>query len=511
MASAAVYNLLVINDLDQDKILYNTALLKSTIQRFRLANKVAKEKKLAQLNAALVKTKSQAAVKRLRELISDYTNSSIDPYFEEINKTHCTFVHSEFKPFMESTFEYTKTSVNSKPSFGESVKFDVPTYGNFISDMCFHIKLGELKPKSPEDKVRYANMLGHRLVKKVTLLINGVIIDSYTSEYYNAYYETAVSNTKAWKKCIGQELPITGEIIPDPIHSLYKHQRKVYYGLQTLKNEQKSVDLFIPLLFWFNTDKKCALINNFERGKLQIEIELAPENQLMTCLDTESEIYHEAYISPRIIETELYTNHIFVSEEISDLFIRRKSLDLIRIHKQAEITLDKNVDSVSLLKWLKYPSEEIIVYARPNENETGPDSLNTWNQNSGLEINYLKECVAFKDTDGTYAIGINNVKIYERTPMFTSAEVTFDGTTSFGADVPAFFTSYLPLIHSLKTKCNDMLYFPYAMNPREYQPSGYAELSKCKKIMFAYESDIIESKESTLYVHSLAINFLVIT
>ena len=64
------------------------------------------------------------------------------------------------------------------------------------------------------------------------------------------------------------------------------------------------------------------------------------------------------------------------NKEIQDIFISRIGFNLIRVHKYAEILLDKNMDNVSLLNYLKYPTEEIIIYARPKENENGIDSLN---------------------------------------------------------------------------------------------------------------------------------------
>lgn len=511
MASAASYNFLLIDQVGQDKLLYNTPKLKETIATARYKKKDARIKEIERIKKQIPLAKPIVANK-LKSILQEAEKKSDDISIDEIKETHSIFLNSQFKPWVESTFEYSKVSVNSKPAFGEKVVFDVPSYGNFISDMCFHIKLSELKPVSPEDKVRYANMLGHRLIKKVSLLINNVLIDSYPGEYYNAHYETFVSkdDKQAWLKCIGQEIALSGEIVPDPMSSHYRHSRKIYYGTQTLKNIQPEIDMFIPILFWFNTDKKCALLNNYKPGSVQISIELNRETDLMTCLDTISEIYHEKYITPQILESELYTNHIFVSDVIQDVFTNRVGFNLIRVHKYAEVLLDKNTDSVNLINYLKYPTEEIMIYARPVENEEGIDSLNLWNMNQFLDIVYLKECVAFKDTDGNYAIGINNIKIYEPTEIFTSAEMSFDETNGYDVDHPIFFTGYLPLVQkNVVSKGNSIMYFPYNMIPREYNPSGYANLSKCKKIRFAYTSDLVETKHTKLYVHAIAINFLV--
>jgi Major capsid protein N-terminus len=529
MASAAAYNLLIINDVEQDKLLFNTAKLKETIAIAKYNNAKRLDKEIFELDEQIsfltnkiassiddIEIQEYSIVKdKLQYILSQKKstyNNMINPSVDNIKETHEIFLNSQFKPWAESTFEYSKTSVNSKPQFGESVEFTIPTNGNFISDMVFHLKIGKLRPESSEDKVRYANMLGHKMIKKVQLFINNNLIDEYSGEYYNAYYETTVveDNKLAWLKCIGQEIGIVGEMVPDPVNSSFKESKIFYNGLQTLKNEQGEFELFIPLLFWFNTDKKCALLNNYGTGSVKVVITLEQDNHFIACLDTISEIYNEKYIKPSILESELYTNHIFVSEEIQDIFISRIGFNLIRVHKYAEILLDKNMDNVSLLNYLKYPTEEIIIYARPKENESGIDSLNTWDKNFVLDIKYLKDCVVFKEDNGDYSIGINNYKIYEPKEIFTSIQLSFDGTSSYGQDHPNFFSSYLPLINNKTfSRGNGMYYFPYNMITREYNPSGYANLSKSKKIQFSYESDIIEEKNVKLYVHSVAINFLV--
>ena len=530
MANASAYNLLVIDDVEQDKLLYNTAKLKETIAiaKYKNKQKILKEIKETKEQLSFLLSSRDSTVndkeiadynviiKKLTSVLDDKT-STVDnmanPSTEDLKTTHNIFLNSQFKPWVESTFEYSKTSVNSKPQFGHTVEFEVPSYGNFISDMAFHIKLGQLKPESPEDKVRYANMLGHKLIRRVKLFINNVLIDEYPGEFYNAYYETYVSKDKkaAWMACIGQEIGMEGEMVADPVNSHFRETKKIYNGFQTLKSTQDGVELYIPLLFWFNLDKKNALLNNYKAGTIKIIIELEQDNQLITCLDTISEVYHEKYVKPEILETELYTNHIFVSEEIQDIFTSRVGFNLIRVHRFAEINLDKNKDNISLLQYLRYPTEEIIVYARPGENETGIDSLNIWNKNKVMNINYVKDCVVFQENGGDYNIGINNFKIYESSEIFSCIELSFDGTTCYGADSPVFFSGYLPLISkNVFSKDNSVYYFPYNMCTREYSPSGYANLSKTKKINFYYESDVVESKGVVkLYVHGISINFLV--
>ena len=54
-----------------------------------------------------------------------------------------------------------------------------------------------------------------------------------------------------------------------------------------------------------------------------------------------------------------------------------------------------------------------------------------------------------------------------------------------------------------------MYFIAYNLTPKKYQPSGYQNLSKSRKIYFSYESDTIEDNAPVkLYIHATAVNFL---
>ena len=165
MASASTYNLLIIDDIEQDKLLYNTSKLKETIAIAKHNNKKKIQTEIKDINSQILFLQEQLnqtlddkdaedykllhnKLKQiLNEKLSTIENMS-NPSIGDIKKTHEIFLNSQFKPWVESTFEYSKVSVNSKPQFGESVEFTIPSYGNFLSDMLFHIKIGELITES---------------------------------------------------------------------------------------------------------------------------------------------------------------------------------------------------------------------------------------------------------------------------------------------------------------------------------------------------------------------------
>ncbi len=531
MSNAAVYNLLTYDDTNQDKLLFNNAGLLENIKNIKNDNKLLLDKEILDIKDKILKTRSilfktydtkeYNSIKKILDTLTESLNTKkskyndmIKPSFQDIEKSHFIFLNNHYKPFIETAFYYSKVSVNAKPKFGDDVTFTVPASGNFINDMAIHIRISRLAATDAEDKVRYVNLLGHKIIKKVQFIINNNVIDEYSGEFYNAYYHTCVPESKkrAWLNCMGHEAPIEGILIQDPVYSDYKETRNMYNGFQTIKSYHDPIDLFIPLLFWFNLDKKSALLNNYDQGKVVIKIKLDTEDQLISCIDVKNDIYHERYNSPTIEECELYTNHIFINEDIQDIFISKLGFSLIRTHIYMESILDKNSDTIPLSSSLKFPIEDITFYARPTENMNGIDSLNTWNRNCIMNIINIQTPVIYKRVDnGNIDLGINNIKFYEEYPIFNNVDITINELSTYGADVSLFYQSYIPYISGKNITSNDnnIYYMPFNLYPKEYQPSSYVNMSKSRNIQFIYSSDYIEDhKPVVLYIHATAINFL---
>jgi hypothetical protein len=530
MANAAIYNLLSFNDKDQDKYLIdNERLLRNlnAIKQNNISNLNNElyilRRQYLELTNSLIKIVDteefnikKNELNRLKDYIKTKTDNYEDlikPSIEDIQSSHFLFMNNQYKPFVESSHGYSKVTVNTKPLFGGEILFDVPADGNFISDMVLHIQLSELTPKNVNDKVRYADYLGHKIIKNIQFIINNNIIDEYSGEYYNVHYNNIVpeNKKKAWLSSIGQETPIDGILLQDPVNSDYKEHRIIYNGNQTIKSSHGVVELFIPLLFWFNIHQKSCLLNNYPQGKVKIKVNFEESTNLMTCVDVVNDIYHENYNTPVFNECELYTNNIYINEDIQDIFISKLGFSLIRTHKKIEVLLNLDRDNISLSDELKFPVEDIAFYARPVENEIGIDSLDTWHRNAVLKLVNIKTPVIYK-LAGIDTLGINNIKFYEETPVFESFNLSVNGGSIHGTDVPLFYQAYLPYASGKNiTSNNKHIYFiSYNLFPKQFQPSGYVNMTKSREIYFNYSSKLIENnKPVKLYLHATCLNFLV--
>jgi hypothetical protein len=308
------------------------------------------------------------------------------PDINEIEKSHVVFINGAFKPYVTSGFEYVKVN-HTGAGFGSSVTFTLPQFGDFINDCVVHVKLTGLSSINSDDRVRYVSMLGHRLFKSVEMKINSNPIDSYTSDDYNAFYEFKVPPGKkiGWKRNVGQEIPIEGVLTGDPTYDLTREYRLFGDGNQTLKQKHDSVDLWIPLLFWFKDIKNALPSVHIPFGQTNINIEMANASEIIGFANYSDSPANPSYIPPSI-DMELYVNTIYLNPDIVNIFLNKFGFSLIRVHGRFN---KQNLNSSGGVKLntLKWPTETLYVCFKPASNLLLSQH---WHKCSKLTLNSFK-------------------------------------------------------------------------------------------------------------------------
>lgn len=113
MSSAAIFNLIA-NDGKADQMILSTNLLNQ-----RLAD--------------IINVKSRSGLPGTPTLV-------------DIERTHILYVSAHFKPYAAIAFEYNKVKPqNGNISFGSSMQFSIPQFGDFFNDMVVLVKIGQAK------------------------------------------------------------------------------------------------------------------------------------------------------------------------------------------------------------------------------------------------------------------------------------------------------------------------------------------------------------------------------
>jgi hypothetical protein len=417
------------------------------------------------------------------------------PSISQIDKKHTVFVHATYKPFVAIAHEYSKTMPRGGEAvLGQSFNFTMPVYGEFVNDAVLYIKLDGFKAKSSLDKVRYIEMLGHRICKNIKFKLNQLELDSYTSDRYSIYWQYKLPQHKesGYLRNIGQEIPKEGFLTADPTVDEIREYRYFGDGPQTFKTIQPALELWIPLLFWFK-DIQTALPNFlFPYGQTDIEIELEKEEQLVAYANYSGST-GVIYNPPVVKECSLYMNHLFILPQVALIFRSRFSFQLVRVTRTHKVfNLSKSEDAV-LLQQLKWPIESMFVAFRPAANL--PYSQR-WHRNTIITQKTVKEAVV----TGVATVSINNAVYFDEQHVISKLGLKVNDVTIYPDLPPTFYNNYLPMRygHQLKTPKNLGWYMiNFNLNPGEYQPSGHFNSSQGREMYLHYTSAIDTNTNQT--------------
>lgn len=436
------------------------------------------------------------------------------PTLVDIEKTHIFFMNAHFKPFVQMGYEYQSIQPQEGSlRFGNVVSFSIPQFGDFIHDMVLHVRLEGLAAATPGDQCHYADFLGHRLVKEVRFEVNRNILDKYDSDTMNFNYNFFVPEhkRKTYLRGIGQEVPKKGYLTQEPGVDEVRELKFVLDGPQTPKAVHPVVDMWIPLMFWFNKDPRLSLLSiAIPYGQRFITVEFATIPEIAFGVPV---VGGGAIIPPVGTTIELFINNIFVNPEIHDIFISRVGFSMIRVHRQERIPIDSSENEI-LLDRLKWPTETLYIGVKPLVNV---GTATNWHK-FHLTTNVLVPMPVARPNPfppPTEQLGFSDMIYQTVTPMITDFSLETHGVELYRRTPAPFFNVYIPYryggSHVGSPDDIGMYMATFNLYPGAYQPSGYVNLSRSREFYFKYRSDVLTTIVSgILTIDIVAINFLLI-
>jgi hypothetical protein len=324
-------------------------------------------------------------------------------------------------------------------------------------------------------------------------------------------FHVSKNQRNGWLRCVGQETPMRGTFLQDPVNQEVRESKFIYNGLQTPKHSHDAYDLYIPLLFWFNTDPAFAISNwNITLGKFWIEVDLETVENCVQVIDYAGD--GGLFKRPSVEQFELITNHVYTLPEVAELFRHQSQFSLIRVHQRLERTLNQSVGRVNI-SGIRFAVESLYLRFRPFANDTGDNIAETWRHNdvsTYKEISYASIIKAAGITQLAYT----PVYYYESSPAVDSILLSSDGNTIYGPTPNIFYSSYLPLRfggEKIITPSDDGSYLmTFSIYPGKAQPSGYLNFSQSREQYLEYSSSYIDPNHPAhLVASATCINFLI--
>lgn len=468
------------------------------------------------LNARLTKIRNQR-----KSFNKDSTPTLLD-----IEKTHILFFNAHYKPFAAMGYEYNKVAPSTGTvALDSAVRFSIPQFGDLFNDMALHIKLSDPVPTGGTTPTyRWCDYIGERLCKKTTFTVNGNMLDEYFSHDYTFHrnFKVQAHKVEGYNRCVGQENLMNAEIYQSSIAPINARSfSKFANGFQTPKTSHGSVELFIPLLFWFNLDPRLSIPSvSIPFGQRFIEIELAAQEQLVGLEARGNSVTSGATMGTVTIQKcELYINNIFMNPEIHDIFIKRIGFTLIRVHRRqvTRLSVEKGEVHLNSFKW---PIESFSVGFRPIENQKTTNVDYDGNASGvGAGVNHLDHWHYFSRVTRTDQTGLP-MTLYTDTQSHTIATISVKahGISIYEEFPGPFFSSYIPFTFGTLCTANDIGCYKVVFNlhPGVYQPSGHINVSRAREFYLGYDSSTLDTVISTtrpvdMIANGDAINFMLVS
>lgn len=434
---------------------------------------------------------------------------------DNIRETHSLFINTTFKPIVSIAYGYSEVGTTPLPLFGSSTRIKIPIYGDFIADQALHIQLGELKTVHKNNRIRWFDFIGHRLITEIRLVMDGAVLDRYGTEEMEMHYRFHVSENQkmGWMKCVGQETPRVGTFLQDPEHQAVRERKLLYDGPQTSKYRHEPIDLYIPLIFWYNLDPAFAISNwNVTTDRFWIEIDFAKVLDCVTVSDFAAD--GGKFVDPSILTCNLITNHVYTTPEVAELFRHQTQFSIIRIHKRIERILNKPFDMINIGD-IKYAVENLYIRFRPTVNELNNNRAELWRYNDVSTYSEIKYA-SIISTAGVTSLAYTPVYYYKTSPAVDSVSIVSDGSTIYDANPGVFYNAYIPMRFGgerVMTPVDEGSYLlTFSLFPGKAQPSGYLNFSQTRDQYLGYNSSYISTDTPVVMsICASAINFLILS
>lgn len=405
------------------------------------------------------------------------------PSIEDIEQTHIFFTQATFKPFVSIAHSYMKSNTKSgAANFGSKFSFIIPSNGDFVSDCALYFKIEGLRAVDPSDKVKYYDYVGHRILKNVALKVQGTEICSYDSDIQNIQlqYNVATGKLPGYYRMIGQEVPIPGYLTADPTVDEVRQLLWFTNGYQTAKNVQPTLELWMPVWFWFKDIYSALPISQMPTQQVEIEVTLEEVSKFVSYATYGGD---GSYVAPSITAATLYANQIYTAQEIMRIIRLKVDWQIFRLFKK-QVTPVTMPQGEILLNLLKFPTEQIYVGFRPQSNLT---SSQNWYKNAKITTNTYKCAVV----TGVATVQVNDAVYYTSDQCVSQLSLSAETIDLYEPTKPEFYNNYLPFQYGDQLKTPDIGWLLMNFNhfPGLFQPSGYINFSRTRKLFLNYTSN----------------------
>lgn len=345
-----------------------------------------------------------------------------------------------------------KLNLNSAASFGQKITCEIPKRGHLLSKMYLHLKL----PKINFTTGTYAcwsDTIGYGIFSdSIELQIGGVVVERLYPQFMNAWDELTNNN-----KQLGKNFMLL--------------KSDTYVANYT--NAEKTVDLVIPLDFWFTKRYNSALpLLSMSQQDIKVIFRL---KNFSECVNYDG----DQPPAVDILESNIYAEYIFLDDVILKQFQAQKHQYMIeQVQYNGDELINPSVNIYNSDLKFSHPVKELVFFAVETSN------LNTNN-------------------------GFSYSKSSDDLPLIEEASLLLDGKYRFER-LPEFYyrTVFPDSVHSV-IPMKYVYCMPFSLRPEDNQPTGSLNMSRFNDITLALR--LCQSNpQMKLFVFALSYNVVTI-
>lgn len=390
-------------------------------------------------------------------------------YFKYAYKRHTNFS-------MESIPLSFATSPSLIPE-GEDYFYrcDIKRYGDLLSNLYFCFTLPEIY-SSDTYKFRWIKDIGNIFIKKATITVGGVVIDSIVGEWLSIWNELTLKDNSSYNRLIGNIPELTSPTIQAPRIGIKNN--KFYYTFYPFsaknKGENPSIQsktLYVPLNFWFTRNPALALpLLKLQLADIYITIYTKGSENLYQVYSTIADMY----VSPEYynilhndnIDIKTFTNTYSLNPYIDANYIFLGNIERENILKMTNFT-DNNKNG------MQYTIEQINV-----STEKSVSSKSTSKIDIDMNIHrHTKEILWTIKRDDYKKFNIYNnytsaLTYNESCKIMKSASIIWNKTNTRIEKDADYFSYIQPYQHHTNVPKVGIYCYSFALFPEKVNPTG---------------------------------------
>ncbi len=377
-----------------------------------------------------------------------------------------TFFVGVYRRYTNFSKEIIRQNFYGNGDFGQKVFCILDTIGDLVHRIYLRVQLPGLKQYAYTDengtpvKFYWVNSIGNALIKNIELNIGGALIDRQYGIWMEIWSEltTDINKREGYYDMIGKSI--------SPINL----------------NNDKELDLWIPLQFWFNKNIGQSLpLIALQEHEVRINVTFRELQQLI--ISSNGEPFDPKFISGlkpgvpdnlSIINTNLEVEYIFLEDDERKKFAKDNHqylIEQVQVYSTSLTSRGKRPDPTDQNKDTRIP--ELFHRVILDFNHPVKELIWVLQNQTVLSLYPYGGNEWFNFSTDSY----RNIDTIEEEPM-TDCKIVFEGKDRIDYKPAKYFRTVVPYEVHTRTPNNYIYCYSFSNHPEQYQPSGSCNFSR---------------------------------